>query len=79
MAGIGLDYGLFFTRHEHGLEALRTLHALMICAISTVVVFVMLALSGIPVLHAIGTTVSAGVISTFILSWALNYAPDKLE
>ncbi len=79
VAGIGLDYGLFFTRHEHGLEALRTLHALMICAISTVVVFVMLALSGIPVLHAIGTTVSAGVISTFILSWALNYAPDKLE
>jgi predicted exporter len=79
VAGIGLDYGLFFTRHEHGQASLQTFQALLVCAISTVVVFVMLALSGIPVLHAIGTTVSAGVFSTFILSWALNYAPARLE
>jgi predicted exporter len=69
VAGIGLDYALFFSRRETGTDRIRTLHALMVCSISTLVVFAMLAASSIPVLHAIGLTVATGVVSAFVLSW----------
>jgi predicted exporter len=69
VAGIGLDYALFFSRHEAGEDRLRTLHALLVCSTSTLVVFAMLAASSIPVLQAIGMTVATGVLSAFVLSW----------
>jgi predicted exporter len=69
VAGIGLDYALFFSRSDSGKERLRTLHALVVCSTSTLVVFAMLAASSIPVLQAIGMTVTSGVLSAFILSW----------
>lgn len=69
VAGIGLDYALFFSRRESGFDRIRTLHALLVCSISTLAVFVMLAASPIPVLHAIGVTVATGVVSAFVLSW----------
>jgi predicted exporter len=69
VAGIGLDYALFFSRRESGADHIRTLHALLVCSISTLVVFAMLAASSIPVLHAIGLTVATGVVSAFVLSW----------
>jgi len=72
VAGIGLDYGLFFSRREPGEIRARTLHALLICAVSTLVVFAMLAASSIPVLHAIGITVSSGVAATFLLAWLFS-------
>jgi predicted exporter len=68
-AGLGLDYALFF---EHAaddpLEQRRTLHAVIVCALSTLFVFALLATSSIPVLQAIGTTVSLGVVSNFLLA-----------
>jgi predicted exporter len=52
-AGLGLDYALFF---EHAsadpAEQKRTLHALLVCSISTLLVFALLALSTGPVLQA---------------------------
>lgn len=69
VAGIGLDYALFFSRPEGGEDRLRTLHALLVCSTSTLVVFAMLAASSIPVLQAIGMTVATGVLSAFVLSW----------
>jgi predicted exporter len=72
-AGLGLDYALFF---EHSSAAdrdqERTLHALLICALSTLLVFALLALSRAPVLQAIGVTVSIGVVSNFLLALALS-------
>jgi predicted exporter len=68
-AGLGLDYALFF---EHAgddrAEQLRTLHAVIVCSLTTLLVFSLLALSSIPVLRAIGSTVAIGVFGNFALA-----------
>jgi predicted exporter len=67
-AGLGLDYALFFDHagDDHS-DQLRTLHALVVCSLTTLLVFLLLALSSIPVLRAIGTTVTIGVVGNFVL------------
>ncbi|HEY0334648.1 MAG TPA: MMPL family transporter [Stenotrophomonas sp.] len=68
-AGLGLDYGLFFEHAGEGREdQLRTLHGLVVCSVMTVLVFALLALSSIPVLRAIGVTVTLGVLCNFVLA-----------
>ncbi|WP_235974102.1 MMPL family transporter [Luteimonas deserti] len=68
-AGLGLDYALFF---EHAgddrADQIRTLHAVLVCSLMTLLVFSLLALSSIPVLRAIGSTVALGVVCNFVLS-----------
>lgn len=72
-AGLGLDYALFF---EHAAddphEQRRTLHAVLVCSCSTLMVFALLALSSLPVLRAIGVTVSLGVVANFVLALLLR-------
>jgi len=72
-AGLGLDYALFF---EHAAddpsEQGRTLHAVLVCSISTLMVFALLAMSSLPVLRAIGVTVSMGVVLNFVLALLLT-------
>ncbi|MEZ2418414.1 MMPL family transporter [Luteibacter sp. RCC_6_2] len=68
-AGLGLHYALFFERDTGDpAEQRRTLHATVVCVISALLVFGMLAWSSIPVLRAIGLTVSLGVAFHFCLS-----------
>jgi predicted exporter len=68
-AGLGLHYALFFERKvENAAEARRTLHATVVCVLSAVVVFGLLATSSVPVLRAIGLTVALGVGFHFCLS-----------
>ncbi|GAB3338237.1 MMPL family transporter [Marilutibacter aestuarii] len=68
-AGLGLDYALFFDHAGHDrAEQRRTLHALIVCAISTLLVFALLGLSSIPVLRAIGSTVALGVLFNLSLA-----------
>ena len=68
-AGLGLDYALFFERPSPGLEEQRrTLHGVLVCAASTLMVFVLLSFSSIPVLRSIGLTVSLGVVGNFLLA-----------
>jgi predicted exporter len=70
--GIGIDYSLFFSRPDVESEVRRrTLHAVLVCSGSTLAVFGMLAFSRVPVLEAIGRTVSMGVLASFWMSWAL--------
>jgi len=75
-AGLGLDYALFF---EHAgddrAEQLRTLHAVVVCSITTLVVFALLAASSIPVLRAIGSTVALGVACNFVLALLITRQP----
>jgi predicted exporter len=72
-AGLGLDYALFFEHAAHDpLEQRRTLHAVIVCSLSTLFVFALLATSTIPVLQAIGVTVSLGVVSNFLLALMLT-------
>ncbi|SDE08841.1 MMPL family transporter [Aquimonas voraii] len=76
-AGLGLDYALFFERSagavdaEAAAEQRRTLHALCVCAASTLLVFGLLSLSSIPVLNALGSTVALGVAVHFALALLL--------
>jgi predicted exporter len=75
-AGLGLDYALFF---EHAgddrAEQLRTLHAVIVCSLTTLLVFALLALSTIPVLRAIGSTVALAVVANFVLALLVARAP----
>jgi predicted exporter len=72
-AGLGLDYALFF---EHAsadrAEQRRTLHAVLVCSLSTLMVFALLGLSDVPVLRAIGVTVTLGVIFNFVFALLLT-------
>jgi predicted exporter len=71
-AGLGLDYALFFERAgADRKERLRTLHGVLVCALSTLLVFALLSLSSIPVLRSIGVTVALGVLFNFLLALAL--------
>jgi predicted exporter len=68
-AGLGLHYALFFERDtDEVAEQRRTLHATLVCVASALLVFGMFAWSSIPVLRAIGLTVSLGVAFHFCLS-----------
>jgi predicted exporter len=77
-AGLGLDYALFF---EHAgddrEEQLRTLHAVLVCSAMTLLVFALLGLSSIPVLRAIGTTVTLGVVGNFVLGLLIARHPHR--
>lgn len=68
-AGLGLDYALFFEHAgDRRDDQLRTLHAVLVCSLMTLLVFSLLALSSIPVLRAIGGTVAIGVACNFVLA-----------
>lgn len=68
-AGLGIDYALFFERSgDDRVERLRTLHAVLVSSISTLMVFALLSLSTIPVLRSIGVTVALGVVMNFLLA-----------
>jgi predicted exporter len=65
--GVGVDYGLFFSRPDTDADLRRrTLHALLVCCGSALTVFGMLATSELPALRAIGLTVSLGVAASFV-------------
>jgi len=67
--GIGLNYALFFNRHEPNDQETRRNHlSLAVCSLTTFLSFGTLTLSGIPVLHAIGQTVALGSLLCLICS-----------
>jgi len=75
-AGLGLDYALFFDHAgDDRAEQLRTLHAVIVCSLTTLLVFALLALSSIPVLRAIGGTVALGVLFNFALALLVTRQP----
>jgi predicted exporter len=68
-AGLGLDYALFFDHAgDDRDEQVRALHAIIVCSLTTLIVFLLLGLSSIPVLRAIGLPVALGVASNFVLA-----------
>ncbi|MFE0501159.1 MMPL family transporter [Lysobacter soli] len=77
-AGLGLDYALFFDHAgDDRAEQLRTLHAVIVCSLTTLLVFALLATSSIPVLRAIGGTVALGVAFNFVLALLIVREPVK--
>ncbi|TZF87956.1 MMPL family transporter [Cognatilysobacter lacus] len=68
-AGLGLDYALFFDHAgDDPEEQVRALHAIIVCSLTTLIVFLLLGLSSIPVLRAIGLPVALGVAANFVLA-----------
>jgi len=69
VAGLGLDYGLFMSRPEAGSpQAQRTRHAVFVCVASTLLAFLILATSAIPILASLGTTIAIGVSMNYLLT-----------
>jgi len=67
--GIGLDYTLFFQRpHQTVTEQQQTISAILICSLTTITVFGLLACSQTPVLHGIGLTVFLGSLICFVFA-----------
>ncbi len=70
VAGVGLDYALFFERYSgQSEERVRTLRANLLCAVTTVTVFTILAFSHIPVLQGLGQTVAIGAFFSLVLTF----------
>ena len=67
--GIGLDYTLFFQRtHKTETERQQTISAIIVCSLTTITVFGLLAWSQTPVLHGIGLTVFLGSLICFVFA-----------
>lgn len=84
VVGLGIDYGLFFSSTADDIEEQsRTLHALLLCSSSTAAGFGMLCFSSLPVLKAIGQTVTVGVIAAYVFAaiiarpWAVSQLPAR--
>ncbi len=72
MAGIGLDYALFFARRQpSGDERARTFRTLILCHAMTLATFGLLALCRTPLLRGIGLTVVIGVAAAMLLSFLI--------
>lgn len=70
--GVGSNYTLFFiAMRGDGEDRSRTLLALVLCNLSTVCGFGVLALSSAPVLKAIGTTVALGALLSLVFGAAI--------
>ena len=60
--GIGIDYGLFLTLSMNRQDFTAAIRTVFVCATTTLIAFLAMALSRVTVLEHIGTVVSAGVV-----------------
>ena len=68
VAGICMDFGLFFARPvPDDRSSARTFWSVAICALTTMLVFGILAVAGIPVSRAMGMTTFIGVTVGFLV------------
>lgn len=78
VVGVGSNYSLFFERQnmtdQHGVrdDRERMVASLALANLCTVIGFGVLSFSGIPVLHAIGTTVGVGAVLSLVFSAILT-------
>jgi predicted exporter len=73
VVGVGSNYSLFFERDNLRTgDARRTLAAVLLCSLSTVIGFGVLALSRSPVLSAIGGTVAIGTFLSLVFAALLT-------
>jgi predicted exporter len=73
VVGIGVDYALFLSRSTSSVaERERTVFAVLICSVTTMLVFGVLAFSELPVLKAIGMTTASGSLFSLLSSTMLS-------
>jgi predicted exporter len=66
--GIGIDYGLLLTLSGDGPQFGAAVRSVLLCATTTLIGFITMALSGVGVLEDIGTTVAIGVLAMLATS-----------
>ncbi len=66
LLGVSVDYGVFFA--EKGRRAPATMFAVILCSLSTLLSFGMLALCRTPLLRSFGMTLFIGVVAALVLS-----------
>jgi predicted exporter len=72
VVGVGSNYALFLEREALGAgDVRRTLAAVLLCNVSTVIAFGLLAFSRSPVLSSIGVTVALGTFLTLVFAAVL--------
>ena len=78
IVAVGSNYALFFDRAAGG-EALdaSTLMSLGVATLTTSIGFGTLAVSNVPVLHAIGTTVGPGALLALLLAAVFVFPPQR--
>jgi predicted exporter len=79
VVGVGLNYALFFgRRHASAAERDLTLLSVSVAGLATLCAASALALTGTPVLKAIGVTTGLGAVFAFVVSaaWAPSPLPD---
>ncbi len=73
VVGVGLNYALFFGRsHASAAERDLTLLSVSVAGLATLCAACALALTGTPVLRAIGVTTGLGAVFAFAVSAALS-------
>lgn len=73
VAGIGVDYALFFNTFRGSEEdQVDSFRAIVLCNMTTISVFSVLALSSTPVLSGIGMTVAIGAALSFLMTYAFG-------
>ena len=78
VAGLGLDYSLFLNRAFGSTEdARRTMKAVVLCNLTTIVVFTILAFSQLVVLNSIGKTVAIGAALSLLTSYGFRRKPSR--
>jgi predicted exporter len=77
VAGVGLDYALFFARRQlDAEERARTFRTLVTCNAMTLLTFGLLAFCQTPLLRDIGMTVACGAVLALVLGFlAVGEAP----
>lgn len=77
VVGMGLNYALFLERPQRdAADRARTRLSLVLCGGTTLSAFGCLALSAIPVLHAIGMTVAIGAMLSLLLATLFSARPE---
>lgn len=78
VAGVGMDYALFFNRERmDSHEWRRTLIAIIVCSLSTLVAFGALLISQATILRAIGMTVALGTAYAFLFAAMRANGPES--
>ncbi len=76
--GISLDYFLYVDRFKSNASGYKTIgSSLLMCSMTTLLVFFILSITSIPVLQAIGQTISIGTFFSLVLSLAYIGAIDQ--
>ncbi|MEM1231029.1 MAG: MMPL family transporter, partial [Pseudomonadota bacterium] len=80
VAGLGLDYALFYSAAARGAREARAFaQAVTLCAASSLLVFGILSLSSVPLLRGIGLTVATGVLGAYLLARLGRYPAAATE